>query len=183
VALRRSDDPFVSWLRGLHPGQPGDRQRWLAWAAMVTLMAKASKPERHRWHRDFDQLSALEHDATLSESERGAAFVALLKDAWPMAPRRGREPDDVRLLSDFPRIEAHLAGAWPKGEEAKRAAVADVERDAKLDLGDNRPEVLATSSPRWAALLILAHAYEEDVRTVEQALRRARRRQNEKIDL
>jgi hypothetical protein len=147
---------------------------------MVALMGKTSRRERQRWHRYFDRLSAVEHDVTLSEPERGQAFVDLLKDAWPVAPRRGRQPNDVSgLLVDFPKIQAHLADAWAKGEAAKRAAVADVERAARIDLDLNRQEVLASRTARRATLLIMAHAYEKDVRTTEQALYRARRRRRD----
>ena len=71
MAAGRSDDPFLPRLRGLHPGQPGDRQRW---------------------HRYFERLSAIEHGESLSDSERGAAFVALLKKAWP-APHAAVAPE------------------------------------------------------------------------------------------
>ena len=178
MAAGRSDNSFLPWLRGLHPGQPGDRQRWLAWAAMVSLMGGASRPERARWHRYFDRLSAIEHDESLSDSERGAAFVALLKEAWPRAPRRGRPREDDRgLLADFPAIRDMLTPAWSKGAAAREAAVAAVERRApELKLGAHRNPILKLRSPSLAARTILSHAYgDDDTNAIDQALKRARR--------
>lgn len=180
--LRRSDDPFLTWLRGIHLGQPSDRQRWLAWVAMVALMGGASRPDRARWHRYFARLSAIEDDESLSESERGAAFIALLNEARPVPARRGRPREDDRgLLADFPAIRDMLAPAWPKakGAAARAAAVAAVERRApELRLTrEHRRAILALGTPSLAARTILSHAYgDNDTNPIDMALKRARRR-------
>jgi hypothetical protein len=171
-------DPFLGWLHGLYLGQPSDRQRWLAWVAMVSLMIKAPPMERRRWHRYFARLSAIESDRTMSESDRGQAFMDLIKEARPTMPDRGRPRNDVSgLLRNFPEIEAFLARAWTNGEAAKRSAVREVERAAelKLDDGTRGDIVRKCRSPRVATIAILAYAYEQDPKVVEQALYRARR--------
>src|SRR5262245_21408305 len=180
----RDSDAFLSYLYGVYPGQASDRQRWMAWAAMVTLLAKAAPSERRRWQQAFYQLSQIEHNNSLSEAERGQAFVDLLKSVWPRPIRRGRKPDDCAgLLNDFPVIRNHLARSWAD-PTSRRRAVAEVERSAQLDLSretQDEGEILSEvveSTPERAALLILARAYEQDVRTVAQQLRRAQRRQS-----
>jgi hypothetical protein len=156
---------------------------WLAWAAMVTLMREASKLERRRWHRYFHRLDVIERDMTMNEEERGRAFIALLKEAWPAVFRRGRPSEDK---SDFveaaDRIEAYLADTWKKREAVRRAAVVVVEQETRINLdlicadgcGTSRQEVLNSRTARQATVLILSHIYEEPAKTTEQALRRAR---------
>jgi hypothetical protein len=162
----RGNDSFLSWLR--EPGNPSDRQRWLAWAAMVSLMATAAKPVRQRWHRYFHRLSVIKLDTTMNESARCEAFIALLKEARPAAPLRGRPRDDNSgFLANFTEIRDLHTPAWPKGKFARADAAAAVERRIipdefwvpfELERAD-RNVILALRTPSAAALRILSHTY------------------------
>jgi hypothetical protein len=100
---------------------------------MVSLMTKAKPAERQRWHRYFNRLSAIEKDRSITEPERGQAFVDLIEEARPKLPTRGRPREDVSgLLSDLDTIVGLLAPAWPKGTAARKAALAGVERMASV---------------------------------------------------
>jgi hypothetical protein len=77
----RGNDSFLSWLR--EPGNPSDRQRWLAWAAMVSSMATAEKPVRQRWHPTFTALRILSH--TYGEEDTNA-LSQILKRARHRTP-------------------------------------------------------------------------------------------------
>jgi hypothetical protein len=176
-------DPFLGWLHGLYLGQPSDRQRWLAWVAMVGLMTQAKKPERHRWHRSFSRLAEIEANKAMSHEERGQAFMDLLKEARPVLPRRGRRTGNHDgLLADSAEITQELAPAWPKGREARLAAVNAITRrieGLELDGGTRATIVETCQSPRVAATTLLAYAYEKEPKTVEQALRRALKRSSQ----
>lgn len=171
-------DPFLAWLYALHPGQPSDRQRWMAWAAMLDLIPKVEKSHRIRWHRFFHRLSLIEGDVALTDAERGQAFMDLLREAWPRElPRQGRPREDYSgLLSDFPEIRDQLATTWGKGIKARLAAVDGIVRrikDLEMDAGSRMEIAERCATPRTAALTIMAYAYEQDPKSVEQALRRA----------
>jgi hypothetical protein len=56
----------------------------------------------------------------LSDSERGRAFVDLLKEAWPtMLPRQGRPDESGLVVADFEAVMRHLEPAWHRGEAAR----------------------------------------------------------------
>jgi hypothetical protein len=180
---QRVADPIGSWLRGLRPGEQSQRMLYLAWPAMLRLLTKARKPERERCHGYFRRLAKIEYDTTMSESERGKAFLALHKEAWPV---RGRPRDDNNgFLANFTEIRDMLALVWPKGKAARAAAVAAVERriipdefGVPFELEDvDRSAILALRTPRAATLRLLTHVYgDEDTNALTQILKRARRR-------
>ena len=186
MAQKPSDDAFLDYLYSFRKGEVGDRQRWLAWAAMVTLLAKASPRERLRWQRHFYALSQIEQNAALTDAEQGQAFVDLLAPLWPKRAPRGRPADAAHaMLINFPMLMAVFEPAWRLGDAAKLAAVDSVLQvnTDKLSIElDDRSDIVKCRTPRLAALKLLAHARGDfdspdgSERTTEQALYRARRR-------
>jgi hypothetical protein len=186
MAKKPGDDAFLDYLYSFRPGEVGDRQRWLAWAAMVTLLAKAGRTVRRQWERRFYELSRIEHDATLTDAEQGRAFMDLLAPLWPNRPPRGRPAEDPHaLFLNFDMLMAVFEPVWRQGDAAKLAAIDLVLRVNKGKLSiekEDRVEIVKCRSPRVAAIKLLAHLRGDfdspggSERTTEQALYRAGRR-------
>jgi hypothetical protein len=186
MAEKRGADPFIEYLYSFRPGEVGDRQRWLAWAAMVTLLAKAGPQARRRWERHFHALSQIEHNAAMTDAEQGRAFVDFLAPLWPKRAPRGRPAEAARaILLNFGTVMAVLEPAWRRGDAAKLAAVDQILQvnKGKLFIGkDDRSDIVKGDTPRGATIKLLAHlrgdfdSPQGSERTTEQALYRARRR-------
>jgi hypothetical protein len=186
MVLKPSDDAFLNYLYSFRKGEVGDRQRWLAWAAMVTLLAKADRSTRRQWERRFYELSRIEHDAALTDAEQGQAFMDLLASLWPKRPPRGRPAEDPHvMLLNFDMLMTVFKPAWRQGAAAKLAAVDRVLQVNKGNLSvekEDRLEILKCRSPRVAAIKLLAHLHGDfdsprgSEKRTEQALYRAGRR-------
>lgn len=122
----------------------------------------------------------------MTDAEQGQAFMDLLAPLWPRPARRGRPPDAATaILLNFDMLLAVFQPAWPRGADARKAAidqVLQVNQGKLFLLPDARADIVRCATARQAVMRILVYlrgdldSPEGTEKTTEQALYRARRR-------